>query len=107
MPESISEVLFLLLDNAAKYSPKGSKIKLAAHQPSDGMIRLSVEDQGKGIPDEAREKIFQKFVRLEESAGPAASAGLGLGLAIAKGVVESQGRYHPCGQRNKWLCDTI
>jgi len=88
---SISEVLFLLLDNAAKYSPKGSKIKLAAHQPTDGMIQISVEDEGKGIPADAREKIFQKFVRLEESAGPTSLAGMGLGLAIAKGVVESQG----------------
>jgi two-component system sensor histidine kinase KdpD len=87
---SVSEVLFLLLDNAAKYSPKGSTIKLAAHQ-TDGMIQITVEDQGKGIPDEAREKIFHKFVRLEENAGPASSAGMGLGLAIAKGVVESQG----------------
>jgi K+-sensing histidine kinase KdpD len=86
---SITEVLFLLLDNAARYSPKGSKIKLAAHQPSDGMVRISVEDQGKGIPEGSRERVFQKFVRLEETSGP--TAGMGLGLAIARGLVESQG----------------
>lgn len=89
--ESISEVLFLLLDNAAKYSPKGSKVKLAASRPSGGQIQISVEDQGKGIPHDAREKVFHKFVRLEETTGPVSSGGMGLGLAIAKGVVESQG----------------
>ena len=88
---SISEVLYLLLDNAAKYSPNRSRIRMSAQQPSDGMIEISVEDQGIGIPEDLREKVFQKFVRLEQGIGPASSSGMGLGLAIAKGVVESQG----------------
>lgn len=88
---SIAEVLFLLLGNAAKYSPKGSDIRIAASQPRHGVIEISVEDQGKGIPVHLREKAFQKFVRLEETSVPSTEGGLGLGLAIAKGIVESQG----------------
>ena len=88
---SISEVMFLLLDNAAKYSPRGSKIKVTACQPADGTIEVSVEDQGRGIPAEARDKIFQKFVRLDDSQIHTTGSGMGLGLAIARGIVESQG----------------
>ena len=88
---SISEVLYLLLDNAAKYSPKGSKIRIASHQIPENMIEISVDDQGQGIPEESREKVFQKFVRLPESRVPSTREGMGLGLAIVKGIIESQG----------------
>lgn len=88
---SITEVLYLVLDNAAKYSPQGSKIKVDAHQPADGVVEISISDQGRGIPESAREKVFEKFVRLDDSNVPSTSSGLGLGLAIAKGVTESQG----------------
>lgn len=88
---SVEEVLFLVLDNAAKYSSKGSKIRMSAVQPADGFVRMTVEDQGKGIPEHLRERVFQKFVRLEDSEIPSTGAGLGLGLAIAKGIIESQG----------------
>jgi len=90
---SISEVLYLLLDNAAKYSPKGSKIRIAAHQIPESMIEISVDDQGQGIPIEYREKVFQKFVRLPESRVPSTREGMGLGLAIVKGIIESQGGH--------------
>lgn len=88
---SISEVLFLLLDNAAKYSARGSKIKIEARQPEEGHIEISVSDQGRGIPVSFREKVFQKFVRFDASSVSSTGGGLGLGLAIAKGIVESQG----------------
>lgn len=87
---SISEVLFLLLDNAAKYSAPASRIRVAARHRPDGEIEISVEDQGRGIDREDRERVFNKFVRLNRSGVPSTGDGLGLGLAIAKGVVESQ-----------------
>lgn len=87
---SIAEVLFTLIDNAAKYSPPNSRIRVSAER-YDGSVNISVEDQGRGIPPEMRLKIFDKFVRLEEQEIHRTGSGLGLGLAIAKGIVESQG----------------
>ena len=87
---SIGEVMFTLIDNAAKYSPAGATIRLSA-EASNGTVRLTVEDQGRGIAPEMRDKIFDKFVRLEEQDIHRTGSGLGLGLAIAKGIVESQG----------------
>lgn len=87
---SLSEVVFTLLDNAIKYSPKGSKIKISAQRAANEMIEIAVEDQGKGIPKEMREQVFSKFFRLSEDAIHTTGSGLGLGLAIAKGIVESQ-----------------
>ncbi|MBC7900567.1 MAG: DUF4118 domain-containing protein [Saprospiraceae bacterium] len=88
---SIAEVLYLLLVNAAKYSSRGSKIKISAHQIQEDRVEISVRDQGRGIPGELREKVFEKFYRATENQVPTTDGGLGLGLAIAKGIVESQG----------------
>ena len=83
-PRATAEVIFSLLDNAAKYSPAASTITITADADA-GRVTISVSDQGKGIPVEMREKVFDQFVRLE-----AGSDGLGLGLAIARGIVEAQ-----------------
>jgi two-component system sensor histidine kinase KdpD len=83
---ALAEVLYNLLENAAKYSPPGTVIKLAAESADEG-VRISVNDQGPGIPGGMRERIFEKFVRLSGSG----TTGLGLGLAIAKGIAEAQG----------------
>jgi two-component system sensor histidine kinase KdpD len=88
---SISEVIFILLDNAAKYSKENSKIRVSAFRATNEMIRIAVEDQGRGIPKEIREKVFDKFFRASEDAIHTTESGLGLGLAIAKGIIESQG----------------
>lgn len=88
---SIAEVIYTLLDNAAKYSPKGSKIKISARQFDKEFIEITVADQGRGIAEHLREKVFSKFYRREDSDIHTTSSGLGLGLAIAKGIVESQG----------------
>ncbi len=88
-PVSISEVVFTLIDNAAKYSAKGTKIRLSA-SAHDSKIRIEVEDQGRGVPKENREKIFDKFFRVSDTDIHRTGSGLGLGLAIARGIVESQ-----------------
>lgn len=89
-PNLLAEVLYSLIDNAAKYSPAGSPIKIAARRAENEMILLSVKDQGRGIPPEARERVFDKFFRVNAD-GPLQPNGLGMGLAIARGIVEAHG----------------
>ncbi|MFN0111465.1 MAG: DUF4118 domain-containing protein [Blastocatellia bacterium] len=89
----LAEVLYSLIDNAAKYSPAGSPIRITAHRDQNEMILLAVEDQGHGVPPEARERVFDKFFRVpNDGKHPQGRAsGLGMGLAIARGIVEAHG----------------
>jgi two-component system sensor histidine kinase KdpD len=88
---AIGEALYTLLDNASKYSPLNTTITVTALRDDDAHVRLSVEDEGPGIPPELREQVFQKFFRIpgRESVDPRRS-GIGLGLPIARRLVESQ-----------------
>jgi K+-sensing histidine kinase KdpD len=88
---SIAEVVYTLLDNAAKYSPKNSRIRISARRAAGEMVEIAVEDEGKGVVRTMREKVFDKFVRADEEDIHTTASGLGLGLAIARGIVESQG----------------
>jgi len=89
----IAEVLYSLIDNAAKYSPAGSRIKISARRAEDEMILIAVEDEGRGIPADLRERVFDKFFRAtgEGAASLGRPKGLGMGLAIARGIVEAHG----------------
>ena len=89
----IAEVLYALIDNAAKYSPAGSSIKITATHTEDEMILVDVEDEGRGIPEELRERVFDKFYRAtsEGAASLGRPTGLGMGLAIARGIIEAHG----------------
>jgi two-component system sensor histidine kinase KdpD len=89
----IAEVLYSLIDNAAKYSPAGSRIKISARRADNEMIMIAVEDEGGGIPAEMRDRVFDKFFRVtgEETASLGAPKGLGMGLAIARGIIEAHG----------------
>ena len=84
---ALVEVMYVLLDNAAKYSEPGSSIRISATVANAKEVFLSVEDNGCGIPTELRKRVFEKFFRAD-GAGP---AGTGLGLAIAQGIVEAHG----------------
>jgi signal transduction histidine kinase len=75
------------LTNASKYSPEHSIIRIRA-EPAGTMLRISVEDQGPGIPPEHRAGLFERFYRVRADAD---APGIGLGLAIAKGIVEAHG----------------
>lgn len=86
----LAEVLFSLLDNAAKYSPVGAPIKITATRSQDELILLSVEDQGRGIPPEMRARVFDKFFRVTDASAHQ-PGGLGMGLSIARGIVEAHG----------------
>ena len=87
---SVSQVVFTLLDNAAKYSSPGSRIRVSTYLTPASKLRIVIEDQGKGIPNIDRDRVFDKFTRLED-ADAHAGTGLGLGLTIARGMIESQG----------------
>ena len=90
---AVAEVVYTLLDNAAKYSPKGTTIRVRAKRDGNEMIKLSVEDQGLGVPTDLRERVFDKFFRAMRDGDRGASlpAGTGMGLAIARGIVEAHG----------------
>ncbi len=90
---AVAEVIYTLIDNATKYAPPGSPVRIAAKRAPGEMILISVEDQGRGIPLEIRERVFDKFFRAteDETAGTNRPRGAGLGLAIARGIVEAHG----------------
>jgi len=89
---SITEVLYILLDNASKYAPPGSSIRVAASASPDGQVELSVGDEGPGIPTQARGQVFDRFFRVPgtQSYDPRRK-GIGLGLSIARRLIEAQG----------------
>lgn len=84
----IEQVLVNLLDNAAKYSPPGTTIRLSARREGDSVV-VEVADEGIGIPPADLERIFDKFYRVPGS--DRQGAGLGLGLFICRGIVEAHG----------------
>jgi two-component system sensor histidine kinase KdpD len=90
---AVAEVVYTLVDNAAKYSPAGTRIGVRAEGEGDGAVRLSVEDEGPGVAPELRERVFDKFFRAmrDGDSGTPKPSGTGMGLAIAKGLVEAHG----------------
>ena len=85
----IVQVLINLVENAIKYTQEGSRIEISAVQKGD-MIQISVADNGKGIKEDAKEKIFDMFYTAENK--PADSRrGLGLGLFLAKSIIHAHG----------------
>jgi PAS domain S-box-containing protein len=87
--DMIGRVLINLFENAIKYSPAEGEISAGA-EVKDDLITLWIDDSGKGIPAEERERIFDKFSRLE-SKSTSAARGMGLGLAFCKIAVEAHG----------------
>jgi signal transduction histidine kinase len=82
----VLQVLSNLVGNAIKFTPSGGRIVMRA-DPATGGVRFSVSDTGPGIPQEQLGKIFGRFWQ----ADPADRRGIGLGLTIAKGIVEAHG----------------
>ena len=90
---AVAEVIYTLVDNAAKYSPDGTTIRVAAGRGEGETVELSVEDEGQGVPLHLRERVFDKFFRamLDGDSAARRPAGTGLGLSIAQGIVEAHG----------------
>ena len=84
----VQQVFFNLLDNACKYSPPGSMVTIWA-RAKDDQVLIEVCDQGAGIPEADREKVFDMFYRVQ--AVDKQTAGTGLGLAICRGIIEAHG----------------
>jgi signal transduction histidine kinase len=87
--EKIVLVIINLLNNAIRFTPDGGNIHLRAHT-SQSQVRVEVQDTGKGIPPDELENIFKEFYQLEDHM-TRQFGGLGLGLAIAKGLLELHG----------------
>lgn len=85
----LHQVLTNLLSNACKYSPYGTHIDVGAKATTSELL-IWVTDQGMGVPEEAREKIFDKFYRIDNS-DSRRIGGTGLGLALVKEIVEAHG----------------
>jgi K+-sensing histidine kinase KdpD len=83
-PRLISQVIFSLVENAAKYSGAGAGITIAVCR-DESAVRFAVDDEGPGISPEARTQVFQKFFR------SGSQPGFGMGLAIARGIVHAHG----------------
>jgi len=83
----MNQVLVNLLDNALKYSPPDSAVKLSARVDDENLV-IEVADAGPGIPDNELPLIFEKFYRI---AVPENVKGTGLGLSICHGIVEAHG----------------
>jgi two-component system sensor histidine kinase KdpD len=80
-------VIFNLVENALKYTPPDGPIEIRAAREREGLT-LEISDRGPGVPEGAEERVFEKFYRAVEPGSP---RGMGLGLAICKGVVEAHG----------------
>lgn len=87
-PDAIERVLVNLLSNAVKFSPRGSRVRLRA-EPVGSAVRVSVTDQGLGIPKESAHQLFQLFYRVQ-SPDRAGIPGTGLGLAACRSLIEAQ-----------------
>jgi two-component system sensor histidine kinase KdpD len=96
-PVLFEQALFNLLDNAAKYAPAGTTVRIDGHPDGAAHVRLRVMDEGDGIPPDELEQVFEKFHRAEK--GDRVRAGTGLGLAICRGFVEAMGGTIVAGNR--------
>ncbi|MFO7772980.1 MAG: ATP-binding protein [Dehalococcoidia bacterium] len=88
-PLRVERILYNLLDNAAKYSPPGSQIKVSAKAEPERLV-IGVSDQGKGLSSSEQARIFGAFERLEKKR-PDQSRGAGLGLMVCRRLVEAHG----------------
>jgi len=90
-PVFLDEAMTNAIENAIKYTPARSPIRIAAERvPGEPRVRLTVEDAGPGVPDQDLSKIFDKFYRVPGVAGGSRS-GTGIGLAVVRGLVEAMG----------------
>ena len=93
-PVALSRAVSNLVDNALRYGGERSRVRLSA-APSGGGVAIDVEDDGPGVPVAERERVFDRFARLDE-ARSSGTGGSGLGLAIVRAIVEAGGGRVSC-----------
>jgi signal transduction histidine kinase len=86
--EFVAQAIANLLDNAVKYTPEGGAVMLRARRTAAGDVELSVTDTGPGVPEADRERVVDRFVRLENSRN---APGAGLGLSLVAAVARAHG----------------
>lgn len=84
---SLAEMMFIFLDNAVKYTPQGGQITVTTKTDKKNLV-IEVVDTGVGIPQEAIPHIFDRFYRVDQSRSKDKVAGFGLGLSLAKKIIE-------------------
>jgi signal transduction histidine kinase len=90
-PVFLDEVVTNLLENAAKFTPAGAPVRVSAREePENARVRLTIEDGGPGVPDDAIDRIFDKFYQAPGTAG-GSRPGTGIGLAVVRGLAEAMG----------------
>jgi two-component system sensor histidine kinase KdpD len=89
-PVFIDQVLTNLLENAARHAPPGATIRVRAAAVDSDWVRVTVEDDGPGVPTDALAHLFEKFSRIPRP-GDGSRPGSGIGLAVVRGLVEAMG----------------
>lgn len=89
-PIFLDEAFTNIIENALKYTPPGTRVRVQTHEDEPGWVRLTVDDAGPGVPDDALPKLFEKFYRVPGRSGGSRS-GTGIGLAVVRGLVEAMG----------------
>ncbi|EEF59373.1 sensor histidine kinase [Pedosphaera parvula] len=88
--DRLQQVLFNLIENAIKYGRTGGNVTIGGKALPGDKVEIWVKDDGPGIPDEARERVFERFYRVDR-ARSRETGGTGLGLAIVKHIVQAHG----------------
>jgi len=88
--DRLQQVLFNLVENAIKYGRVGGRVTIGGKATDDKKVQIWVQDEGPGIPPEAKERVFERFYRVDR-ARSRESGGTGLGLAIVKHIVQAHG----------------
>ena len=85
----LDAVISNLVENAARHAPSPAAVAISAHR-NGGTVELTVDDGGPGVPDDVLERLFDKFFRVER-VGEGSRRGMGIGLAVVRGLTESMG----------------
>ena len=88
-PDRVNQAITNLISNAVKFSPSNSKVEVRTTRVGSG-VRISISDQGAGIPEEFRARIFQRFAQAD-STDVRQKGGSGLGLSIVREIMERHG----------------
>ncbi len=102
----IKQLVAILIDNAIKHSGKGDEIKVTLRRENEKTV-LEIYNTGAGIPEQEKDRIFERFYRSDASRSTK-TGGYGLGLAIAKSLVElHKGKISVSGKEGAWTCFTV
>jgi two-component system sensor histidine kinase KdpD len=91
-PIFLDEAVTNILENAVKYTPPGTQLRVVAQTIDSGDVRLTIEDAGPGVPPASLDRLFEKFYRVPGQSGGSRS-GTGIGLAVVRGLTEAMGGH--------------